>query len=114
MNEVTNGTMEDQLEALYAERDWLQQEIGASDAESIVDMVRSLESQLNDLYQTYGNLPATGNPATFQLLQTVQELSQHVESQYPTKTVTFELAGDKPVIKAEWKASTQNTQGDNQ
>ena len=39
-----------QLESLYEERAFLDQEIGISDARDIVAMVRSLEAQLNDLY----------------------------------------------------------------
>ena len=38
-----------QLESLYEERAFLDQEIGISDARDIVAMVRSLEAQLNDL-----------------------------------------------------------------
>ena len=40
-----------QLEALYSERERLHAELGISDADSIVTMVRSLTAQLNALYQ---------------------------------------------------------------
>ncbi len=39
-----------QLESLYEERAFLASEIGISDAREVVAMVRSLETQLNDLY----------------------------------------------------------------
>ena len=39
-----------QLESLYEERAYLNEEIGISDARDVVAMVRSLEAQLNDLY----------------------------------------------------------------
>ena len=44
-----------QLESLYEERAFLDQEIGISDARDIVAMVRSLEAQLNDLYAQVGH-----------------------------------------------------------
>jgi photoactive yellow protein len=39
-----------QLEALYAERQKLQQALGVSDAEDVIEMVETLTSQLDDLY----------------------------------------------------------------
>jgi len=46
----TEADMERQLDALYAEKELLFQELGTADAERIVAMVRSLERQLNELY----------------------------------------------------------------
>ncbi len=48
---IDPGGMEAQLIALYAEREQLHEELGVSDAADIIAMVRSLEVQLNDLYQ---------------------------------------------------------------
>lgn len=39
-----------QLEALYAERQKLQQALGISDAEDVIEMVETMTSQLDDLY----------------------------------------------------------------
>ena len=50
MNEMMES-MEAQLGALYAERELLQRELGVSDADDIIAMVRSLEEQLADLYR---------------------------------------------------------------
>lgn len=44
------GSLEAQLVSLYAERGHLERELGVSDANEIVTMVRSLEAQLRDLY----------------------------------------------------------------
>lgn len=44
-------SMDEQLNSLYAERDFMAQEIGISDGHGIVEMVRSLEAQLVDLYE---------------------------------------------------------------
>jgi hypothetical protein len=112
MQDETQGTMEEQLQTLYAERVWMADEIGCCDAESVVDMVRSLEGQLNDLYRTYGSMPASSN-ATAQLLSHVQELSQHLDGMYSEKSVTFAIENEQPVIKATWK-ETIKQQGDAQ
>ena len=47
----SEGGMEAQLIALYADREQLENELGVSDAGELIAMVRSLEAQLNDLYQ---------------------------------------------------------------
>lgn len=44
------GTMEGQLSLLYAEKELLEKELGTSDAQEIIAMVKSLEEQLNVLY----------------------------------------------------------------
>ena len=40
-----------QLKALYSEREKLHSELGVSDAESIITMIRSLTAQLEAFYQ---------------------------------------------------------------
>lgn len=109
-----NGTMEEQLQALYSEREWLAQELGCADAESIIDMVRNMEFQLSDMYKTFGSMPAVSNSQTLQLLQQVQELSQHLDSMYSEKSVTFTIEEDKPVLRANWKQSNTTSEGDQQ
>ena len=44
------GDMEAQLVALYAEKELLERELGVSDAERLVLLVRSMEAQLVALY----------------------------------------------------------------
>lgn len=97
------GTLDEQLDAIYAEREWLSKELGCCDAESIVEMVRSLENQLNDLYQSYGSAAPVGSNATLQLLNYVQELSQHLDGMYSEKSVSFQIENDQPVVKATWR-----------
>lgn len=46
------GGILQQLENLYREREILDRELGVSDALSVVALVRSMESQLCDLYAT--------------------------------------------------------------
>ncbi len=41
---------DEQLSALYAEKELLEKEIGVSSAEDVIAMIRSLEEQLNVLY----------------------------------------------------------------
>lgn len=43
--------MEHQLTVLYQEKELLEHEIGVSSAEDIITMIRSMEEQLNSLYQ---------------------------------------------------------------
>ena len=45
-----SDSMEEQLVAVYAEREHLSRELGVSDAAEIVAMIRNLEAQLKDLY----------------------------------------------------------------
>lgn len=44
------ASMEAQMKELYADRELLERELGTSDADKIVSMVRSLENQLKTLY----------------------------------------------------------------
>jgi hypothetical protein len=111
MNDTTDS-MHEQLEALYAEREWLSQELGCCDAESVVSMVRSLEAQLADMYHNYGSNAPVSDASTAQLLNYVTELSQHLDSMFTEKSVTFSVENDKPVIRATWKETL--CQGDKQ
>ncbi|MBT8492763.1 MAG: hypothetical protein KJO07_06855 [Deltaproteobacteria bacterium] len=45
------GDMESQLRSLYEERERLHQALGTADADKIIELVRSLEEQLLDLYR---------------------------------------------------------------
>lgn len=101
---------EQQLEELYAERELLGTELGVADADGVIAMVRNLEAQLADLYRTYGNKVPMGDASTMQLLQYVEELSHSLDEMYSEKSITFELDGDKPVLKATWKETSN--QGD--
>jgi hypothetical protein len=96
-------SLEQQLHAIYAERQLLSEELGVMDAEEVILMVRNLEAQLADLYQTYGHRAPMSNTGTMQLLTCVQELSQTLDDLYSEKSITFELDGDRPILKATWK-----------
>jgi hypothetical protein len=109
--DMTQGSIEEQLDAIYAEREWLAQELGVAHAEGGVDMVRNLEAQLCDFYRQFGGRAPVSNHETLQLLNYVQELSQHLDQMYTEKSVTFSIEDEKPVIKATWK-ETLNNQGD--
>ena len=94
-----------QLEDLYAERDFLHQEIGISDAEGIVSMVRNLEAQLRDFYSTYGGVNDTGHGSTDLLLSQVEKMSEQLDAFYNHKEIILTIENDKPVVKATWKKS---------
>ncbi len=49
--ELEDGGLEAQLNLLYADRERLESELGTSDPDELVEMVRSLEAQLQDLYR---------------------------------------------------------------
>lgn len=112
MNDSTDS-MHEQLEALYAEREWLSQELGCCDAEGVVSMVRSLEGQLADLYQQYGTTSPVSDAQTAQLINYVTELSQHLDGMFQEKSVTFSMENERPTIRATWKETLCN-QGDKQ
>lgn len=54
-SEAMTDQMEAQLSALYAERETLHNALGVSNADDVVRLVRSLEAQLNDLYNEKEN-----------------------------------------------------------
>lgn len=107
MTDNTQGTIEEQLEVLYAEREWLAQELGCCDAEGVVDMVRNLECQLVDLYRTHGSTAPVSNSSVLALLQNVQELSQQLDGLYAHKSISFSIENDQPVVKATWSQNTR-------
>ncbi|MDX2017910.1 MAG: hypothetical protein SFY95_09785 [Planctomycetota bacterium] len=108
----TPGGMEEQLVALYAEREMLASELGVADADEIIDMVRNLEAQLHSFYSVYGSSPGLDDPATAQLLAQVKEIDQTLADAFSEKTVTLEIENDRPVLRATWRQTTQN--GDRQ
>ncbi len=101
-----------QLEDLYAEREMLANELGVSNVEDAVAMVRNLEAQLHDMYQTHGSRAPVGDAHLSHLLQYVEELSGSLDSMYSEKMITVELDGDRPIVKATWKETAN--QGDTQ
>lgn len=48
-NEIES--MEEQLLALYREKELLQEKLGVSDAQEIIDMIESMNEQLMALYE---------------------------------------------------------------
>jgi hypothetical protein len=49
-SDLDTSSVEAQLVSLYGDREQLERELGVSESMAIIDMVRSLESQLRDLY----------------------------------------------------------------
>ena len=49
------GGFDEQLTALYAEKELLEKEVGVSNAEDLISMIRSLEEQLSSLYAEQNN-----------------------------------------------------------
>jgi hypothetical protein len=47
---IAPGGFDEQLSALYAEKELLEKEVGVSNAEDLISMIRSLEEQLSSLY----------------------------------------------------------------
>lgn len=50
MADTADSSLVDQLESLYEEKDQLNQELGVSDPEEVIEMVRSLKEQLETFY----------------------------------------------------------------
>lgn len=64
-----------QLDALVAERNRLFQEIGLSDADGLIAMIRSLESQLNELYKSYGGIDDANSHEAITMLDRLRSLA---------------------------------------
>jgi hypothetical protein len=45
------NSIEEQLHALYVEKEYLQEHLGVSDADSIVALVKNLEAQISERHQ---------------------------------------------------------------
>ncbi|MEO0629408.1 MAG: hypothetical protein AAFY46_01605 [Planctomycetota bacterium] len=105
-------SLEEQLKALYHERECLTERFGISSADELVQMVESLESQLNDFYDRYGSFSTFGDAESAMMLARIKELSSQLDPMYSTKTVRFSIENDKPVLRAEWTEAIQ--QGDDQ
>jgi hypothetical protein len=110
---VTDPTLESlqqQLEALYAEREWLNNQLGTVDAESVVTMLQSLEAQLADMYKRFGSTTSAELANAGSLLAQIEELASKLDEKYSQKSVVFEINDNKPVLKAVW---TEHLDGDN-
>jgi len=108
MMDNNDGCIQEQLETLYAEREWLAAETGCYDAEDVVNMIRNLEAQVCDFVGTYGNRTPVSDATVGQLLTYVQELSGQLDGMFSEKSVTFEMIDDKPVVRASWKETNNN------
>ncbi len=85
-----------QLEALYADQDKLQRELGVSDADSLISMVETMNAQLSDLYEERdhetveaSSTPTENEPAPEAPSDTQQVLpskSKQVETRRDEKT----------------------------
>lgn len=49
----TDSSLVDQLESLYEEKEKLNRELGVADPDEIIDMVRSLQEQVESFYETH-------------------------------------------------------------
>ncbi len=105
-------SLEEQLRALYHERECLSTRFGVSSADEIVQMVESLESQLRDFYDRYGAHAGFDDTESTMMLARIKELSEHLDPMYSHKSVRFCIENDKPVLRAEWTEAIQ--QGDDQ
>lgn len=103
-------SMEEQLLALYDERERMAEQLGVVDADGAIEMVRSLESQLRSFYETYGHLQGADNAELAQVLAQIKELSETLDTMYTTKSVTLEMSDERPVLRAVW--TDTNTEGD--
>ena len=104
-------SLEEQLKALYEDREALNERFGASSSEDIIQMVDSLESQLRDFYDRFGGNPGFDDAETMMMLSKIKDLSGQLDPMYSNKSVHFSIENDRPVLRAEWTEAT--TEGDN-
>ncbi len=91
-----------QLSSLYGEREFLQREIGASDATEVVNMVKSMEAQLKAFYeeQVTGTRDNSGGSPVEEILSLRQQFSDCGRPE-----ITFEAADGRRLLRATWKAA---------
>ena len=97
-----NGIQE-QLELMYAERELLQTEIGVSDPEEVIGMVRNLEEQLRDFYDRFGGRDELDDAGMSAVLNQVQTLSQSLDQHFSAREVVLEVKDGKPILRAFWR-----------
>ncbi|MEM7621591.1 MAG: hypothetical protein AAF235_00120 [Planctomycetota bacterium] len=105
-------SLEQQLRALYQERELLEERFGASSAEEIMSMVESLEAQLRDFYDRFGSHAGFDDAESVLMLSRIRELSTALDPMYSQKSVSFFIENDKPVLRAQWTEALH--QGDDQ
>ena len=95
-------SMEQQLRALYEEREFLESKFGVSSSEDIVNMVSNLEAQLHDFYNRFGHIEGFDDANTLVMLEQLEKLSKSLDPMYSCKSVEFFVENDKPVLRAVW------------
>ncbi|MEN0019521.1 MAG: hypothetical protein AAF747_01405 [Planctomycetota bacterium] len=109
---TTMESLEQQLVALYSEREQLSNRFGASSADDIIAMVENLEAQLTDFYDRFGSHAGFDDAESIIMLSRIRELGETLDPMYSKKSVHFFIENDKPVLRAEWSESISN--GDEQ
>lgn len=107
MDTATLESLESQLQTLYQDREALENQIGASSAEEVLGMIRNLESQLCDMYNTYGGRRSADSGPTVEMLKTIDELKDQLQDHYGRPTIIFEVIDDKPSLRATWNNTTE-------
>ncbi len=107
---ATLESMEQQLSALYQERERIAEHFGVCDADAVIEMVQSLERQVCDFYDRFGSNAGLDDAETAQMLAKIRELSGQLEPLFPARRVEFFMDNDRPKLRAEWSHTTD--QGD--
>lgn len=94
-------SMELQLMALYHDREFLERNLGVSEAAEIVAMVRSMEEQLKDVYQERERQGGEGK----QVVGQIRALAENLRDLYPNRELVLQFDEGSAHIRAVWKAS---------
>lgn len=105
-------SLEQQLCTLYEERAQLEERFGVSSPEDIANMVASLEGQLRDFYDRFGDFDGFGDTESVMMLSRIKELGSSLDPMYSHKSVQFTFENNRPVLRAEW--SEEISQGEAQ
>lgn len=97
---VGEHSLELQLTSLYHEREYLERHLGVSDAQELVSMVRSLESQLRDLYAERERNGGNGSP----VVGHIRALAENLKDLYPNRELVLQFDEGAAHIRAVWKA----------
>lgn len=112
MSSETMESLEQQLIALYEERESLNDRFGVSTTEDVIGMVECLEQQLCDFYNRFGSADGFDDAESAIVLSKIKDLSSTLDPMYSKKSVQFSFENDKPVLRAMW--SEDLSEGENQ
>ena len=111
MDATSIENLEQQLHALYSERELLEAKIGCSSAEDICRLIGELKaqvisSQIQPAAATSTNTTING---TLGLIEQIEQISAALGEHYTDRSITLTIEDGKPVLRAVWRDAVNGT-----